>query len=377
MSATDPPHLTIAEIASRIPDALLAGDSSLTVNRFVHPLEWRSPDDLTLILGESALAVIDAGARCAIISKQIADSNPAQIAHLGAAIVIPRPRHALALVTPLFPRSPAADPPPGIHPSAVVEDGAEIGEGSAIGPLAFIGHMAKLGRGCIIHPHASVAAGSVLGDHCILKPGARVSDSVTLGNRVILNENAVVGSDGFAFVTPEKGAEESVKSGQFGSLSHADQAILRIDSLGSVIIGDDVEIGACSTVDRATLGTTVVRSGSKIDNLVQIAHNAEIGQNCFICAQVGIAGSSKVGSRAILAGQVGVADHMTIGDDAVVMGGSAVTKNLEPGGVYFGFPAQPAKKELRNRALTNRLGEMAKELRDLRGRIAALESASP
>ena len=366
--------VTIADIGARLPEAILAGDTSLQVERMVHPLDWRGPADLPLILGAPALQVIDAGARCAVVAKEVADAAPEKIEQLGAAVIVERARHALAFLTPMFPRTPDATPAEGIHPTAVIEEGAEIGENCRIGALVYVGSQAKIGAGCILHPNSTVAAGAVLGDSCILKPGSRISDSVTLGDRVIVNENAVIGSDGFAFVTPEKGAEEAVKGGQRQGLDHKSGEILRIDSLGSVQIGNDVEIGAGTTVDRATLGSTSIKSGTKVDNLVQLAHNVELGENCFICAHVGIAGSSKVGSRTILAGQVGVADHMSIGDDCVVMGGSAVTKKLDSGGVYFGFPAQPAQKELRARALTNRLEQMVSDLKKLKRQIKELEA---
>ena len=200
----------------------------------------------------------------------------------------------------------------------------------------------------------------------------RVGDRVMIGNNVIIHHNASIGADGFSFVTPEKGSVEAAKSGgKVGENKNTE--IIRINSIGTVVIEDHVEIGGCTCIDRSNIGATIIKRGTKIDNLVQIGHNNTIGQNCLIVGQAGIAGSCKVGDRVVLAGQAALADHLTVGDDAIVMAKSGAMRDIEAGSVVGGTPALPAKEALRNISLISKLSDMRKDLREMKKRLEELE----
>jgi UDP-3-O-[3-hydroxymyristoyl] glucosamine N-acyltransferase len=241
---------------------------------------------------------------------------------------------------------------PGIHPSAVVASTAVLGNGVSIGPLAVvednvaIGAGTKIGGGCYLGREAS------LGEGCTIHPNVTIRERCTLGDRVIVQPGAVIGSCGFGY---------ELQDGKH----------VKIPQTGIVEIGNDVEIGANTTIDRARFGRTVIGEGSKIDNLVQIAHNVQIGSHTIICAQVGIAGSTRVGSHVTLAGQVGLAGHIEIGDKAVIGAQSGLSKNVPAGDMVIGAPAKPMKEWKQNNFYISQLGklyERVKELEKLVGR---------
>ena len=222
-------------------------------------------------------------------------------------------------------------------------------------------------------PHVTIGADVILGENCLLHPGVRIGERVVMGDRVIIQANASIGADGFSFVTPEPGSVETAKAK--GRIDAMNTEIVRINSLGTVILGDDTEIGACSSVDRGTISATRIGRGTKLDDLVMIGHNVQIGENCMICGQVGIAGSSTIGDRVVLAGQVGVADHLKIGNDVVVGGGAGVASNLSDRQIYLGMPAIK-KKDFVNQILSlRRMETMFKDLMDLKNRFSAIENA--
>jgi UDP-3-O-[3-hydroxymyristoyl] glucosamine N-acyltransferase len=243
---------------------------------------------------------------------------------------------------------------PGVHPSAHLGVGVELGREVAIGPLACIESGARIGDRVQIHPLAVVGAGARVGDDSVLFPHATVCRGVTIGARVILHPGAVVGSDGFGF------AQDGERP-------------VRVPHVGTVIIGDDVEIGANACVDRATTGATVIGSGTKIDNLVQVAHNVRIGRNCLLAGQVGLSGSVTVGDGVMMGGQAGVADHLRIGDHSVVAARSGLIGDVPPGAFFMGLPARPRSERLRIDVALLHLPELARTVRDLERRIAELE----
>jgi UDP-3-O-[3-hydroxymyristoyl] glucosamine N-acyltransferase len=247
---------------------------------------------------------------------------------------------------------------PLIHPSAVIELSARVGAGSAVGAGSYVGRDAVIGERVHIHANVTVYEGVRVGDDSVIHSGAALREGTILGARVRVQNNAVVGSDGFGYAKDEEGRW------------------LKIPQAGRVRVEDDVEIGACSTVDRASVGETVVGRGSKIDNLVQIGHSCTVGEDTLLCAQVGLAGSSHVGSRVILAGQVGVAGHLKVGDDAVITAKSATSHDVPQGKVISGIPAFDNREWLRSTAAFRRLGEMQRTLRALESRLAALEKSS-
>ena len=224
----------------------------------------------------------------------------------------------------------------GVHTSAVVDPTARLGARVAVGPLAFIGADAVLEDDVIVGAGTTVGAGARIGAASVLRERVVVKDGVVVGRRCWLHAGAVVGSDGFGFAPGPRGAE-------------------RIHHLGTVVLGDDVEVGANTCIDRATLGATVVGSRTKIDNLVQIGHNVRIGADVLIAGQTGIAGSTAIGDRVVIGGAVGVADHVEIGDEARIAGGAGVTKSVPAGDTWGGYPAQPMRRWVRERYLIGRL----------------------
>ena len=262
-------------------------------------------------------------------------------------IRVPNPPLAFAQVLALFERRRQRHPPPGNHPLAVVDSTAVIASDVAIGPLTIVEQGVRIGAGTIIYGGCFIGAQSQIGDNCLIYPTVVLREDTQLGSRVIIQPGAVLGSDGYGFAT------------QAGK-HH------KIPQIGRVVIEDDVEIGANVTIDRATTGETRIGAGTKIDNLVHIAHNVRIGRDCLIVAQVGISGSTQVGNSVTLAGQVGIIGHLTIGDGAVIAAQSGIMHDVEPRAVLFGSPARPHREAMKLQALFGRLPEIYDTLKQLK-----------
>lgn len=260
-------------------------------------------------------------------------------------IEVERPRLAMMKLLHLFYTPPQSYA--GIHPSAVVDPTAEIGENVSIGANVVVARNAKIGKNTKLIANVYIGQGVKIGDNCLFHPGVNIGDFVKIGNNVIIHHGASIGADGFSFVTETQGTVEAAK--EQGNLEgdFKQQKIYKIPSIGSVEIKDDVEIGANATIDRGTVENTVIGKGTKIDNLVMIAHNCKIGENCMIISQVGVAGSCNVGDRVVLAGQVGMADHVNIGEDSIVMAQSGVSKSIPRKSIVFGTPAMPRKEYIK------------------------------
>jgi UDP-3-O-[3-hydroxymyristoyl] glucosamine N-acyltransferase len=256
---------------------------------------------------------------------------------LAAAVFVPRPRLAMAGLTRVFDPGPAIAP--GIHPSAVVDPTASIGPEASIGPFVVIGPGVRIGPRARVASHASVAEGAQIGPDALLHQGVRIGPRVVIGARFIAQPGAVIGADGFSFVTPETSGVEEIRKTLGQRSEIRDQAWTRIHSLGSVTIGDDVEIGANACIDRGTVRDTALGSGTKLDNLVHIGHNVTVGRDCLICGQVGIAGSARIGDRVVLGGQCGVNDNIQVGDDVIAGGATKIFTNAPAGRVLLGYPA--------------------------------------
>lgn len=356
--------MNLAAIASAL-NARLEGDGSVEINRVVHPSEAVEPGDLALAM-EKGLAERLSGtaARTAVIAEGMAVP-----AGLDGCILVTRPRLAMAILMTLFEKPVYADP--GIHPTAVVAADAVLGDAVRLGPFVTVGPRAIVGDRTTVLSHVSIGADAKLGPDCRLHAGVRIGDRVELGARVIVQPGAVIGADGFSFVTPEPGSVETAKAtGQVGATN---TALQRINSNGTVIVDDGVEIGANATIDRGTVSATRIGRNTKIDNLVQIGHNVEIGRFCLICGNVGIAGSSRIGDRVVLAGGVGVGDHLTIGNDAVVAAGSGVGTNIPPKSVYAGYPAVPRERAFDQMVHIGRLKTLFADVAKLKTRVKALE----
>ncbi|MFA5515958.1 MAG: UDP-3-O-(3-hydroxymyristoyl)glucosamine N-acyltransferase [Desulfuromonadales bacterium] len=243
--------------------------------------------------------------------------------------------------------------PQGILPGVHVHPGAVLAEGITVHPGCVIGDGAKIGKGTILYPGVVVYDNVVIGEDCIVHSGVVVREGCRIGNRVVLQPSAIIGSDGFGFA-PDG------------------ERYFKIPQVGIVVIEDDVEIGAATCIDRAALGVTRIRQGVKIDNLVQIAHNVEIGENTLIVSQVGIAGSSRVGRHCTLGGQSGIAGHLTVGDNVMIAGRGGVSNNVGDNQVLSGLPAIPHKTWLKAAMTFAKLPEMRKELHQLKKKLAEI-----
>jgi UDP-3-O-[3-hydroxymyristoyl] glucosamine N-acyltransferase len=244
-----------------------------------------------------------------------------------------------------------------VHPTAAIDSSAQLGEGVWIGAHAVVGPNAVIGTNVRIHPNATIYDRVRIGANSVIHSNVSVREGSQLGERVVVHNNTVIGSDGFGYAKDEE------------------KRWLKIPQTGVVVIEDDVEIGAGTTIDKASVGETRIARGAKIDNLVQIGHSCTVGEDSLICAQVGLAGSSHIGRRVILAGQAGVAGHLTIGDDAVLTAKSATSHNVEPGKMISGIPAFDNRDWLRSTAAFRRLGDMQRTIRLLETRLAALEKS--
>lgn len=356
--------MKLADIAAAL-DARCEGDATLDVVRAVHPSEAEGPGDLALAMDKGLVALL-AGtrARAAVVAEG-AEVPPG----LAGWIVVRRSRYAMAGLLDVFEKPVHAEP--GVHPHAFVHPDAVLGRGVSVGPFAYVGPKAVLGDAVVVLPNATVGAEARIGDRTLIHSGARIGERVVLGERCIVHPNAAVGNDGFSFVTPEPGSVETAKA--TGTVGATNTIIRRINSIGTVIVGDEVEIGAGACIDRGTVTATVIGSGTKIDNLSQIGHNVRIGTNCMLCGQVGIAGSVEIGDRVVMAGKVGVADHVTIGHDSVIAAYSGVGTDIPPRSVYFGIPAVPKKQAFENFKAVNRLKRLFADVADLKNRLKALE----
>ncbi len=289
---------------------------------------------------------------------------------LQAAIFVPRSRLAIAGLTRLMDPGPAIAP--GIHPMTVIDPSAQIGAGAAIGPFVGIGAGVQIGPGARIASHVSIAEGAVIGSNALILQGVRIGARVAIGDGFIAQPGAIIGADGFSFVTPEKSGVEEIREtlGQRDAIRA--QSWTRIHSLGAVTIGNDVEIGANSTVDRGTIRDTLIGSGTKLDNLVHIGHNVTIGRDCLLCGQVGVAGSARIGDRVVLAGQCGVNDNIFVGDDVIAGGGTKIFTNAPAGRVLLGYPAVRMETHLELQKALRRLPRLAATVADLQKAVSNL-----
>ncbi|MGA9994793.1 MAG: UDP-3-O-(3-hydroxymyristoyl)glucosamine N-acyltransferase [Pyrinomonadaceae bacterium] len=248
---------------------------------------------------------------------------------------------------------------PDIHPAAVIDETAQIAADAYVGACAFIGRNVKIQSRVRIFPNATIYDEVSIGAGSVIHSGTCVREGTQIGERVVVHNNAVIGSDGFGYAKDEEGRW------------------LKIPQTGRVVIEDDVEIGAGTTIDRASVGETRIARGAKIDNLVQIGHSCTVGEDSLLCAQVGLAGSSHIGRRVILAGQAGVAGHLRIGDDVVLTAKSATSHDIPAGKMISGIPAFDNRDWLRSTAAFRRLGEMQRTLRSLEARLKMLEEKKP
>ncbi|MDN3509488.1 MAG: UDP-3-O-(3-hydroxymyristoyl)glucosamine N-acyltransferase [Candidatus Neptunochlamydia sp.] len=245
----------------------------------------------------------------------------------------------------------------GIHPTAIVHESAKIGKNVTISPHAVIDAYTEVGEGSQIYPNVYIGVGAKIGENCTLYSNSTVRERCILGNRVILQPGAVIGSCGYGYTTDPKTGRHT-----------------KLEQLGNVVLEDDVEIGANTTIDRARFKETLIRKGTKLDNLVQVAHNVELGKNNIIVSQTGIAGSSKLGNNVSLGGQAGVVGHVSITDNVKVATRGGISKSITESGIYGGNPASPMPEFNKRQVLLRKIGMFVKDLANLKKRVDILDS---
>ncbi len=337
--------MKLRDLAERL-HCHLEGDGELDITR-VAGIEDAGPGDLTFLANPKYASLVTQTRASAII---LADTAPAAPC---AMLRSEHPYRSFADALRVLGRDEL--PPPGIHPSALVAPDACLGDDVAIGPFAVVGAGAEIGHRVVLHAHVVIGPGARIGADSILHTRVSVRDRCVLGARVIVQDGAVIGSDGFGFVTDADGRHHKIPQ----------QSI--------VVVEDDVEIGANTTIDRPAVGETRIGRGAKIDNLVMIAHGVQVGEGTILAAQVGIAGSSKLGRGVMLAGQVGVAGHIEIGDRARATAQTGIPNSVEPGAFVSGYPAIDNRDWLKAVAVFKTLPELKRRLSDLVGRLEALE----
>jgi UDP-3-O-[3-hydroxymyristoyl] glucosamine N-acyltransferase len=339
--------MKLRTVAERI-GAALEGDGDIEITGVAGVREAR-PGELTFV-AHPRYATAAAQTRASAVLVASDWNRPLPCALLRA----DRPDEAFSRAADLF-APPPVRPPPGIHPTALVAPDARLGEEVRVGPFCVIESGAEIGDRTMLFAQGYIGPEAQIGPDSLLYPHVTIRERCRIGARAILHSGVVIGADGFGYVEEPNGVRR------------------KIPQIGIVQIGDDVEIGANTTIDRARVGRTVIGNGVKIDNLVMIAHNVIIGDHAVIVAQAGIAGSATIGARAVLAGQVGIAGHLTIGEGAIVGAQSGVSKNVPPGAFVFGYPAGPMDKVSRAHAHLMRLDEWRRRLDTLEKKVARLE----
>lgn len=330
---------TIGEIAAAL-GAEAFGDLDLQITAVAEPA-MAGPTDLALAMKPDFAKGLPEGAAQAAMLWAGADW---QSMGLRAAIISPRPRFTMAGLSAML--DPGQGFAAGIHPSAIIDATAQLGGNVSVGPLCVIAAGAKIGAGSVLGPQCMIGHKAILGQGAYLREGVKIGAFVRIGDRFIAQPGATIGGDGFSFVTPEQSTIERARDSLGDQGEVTAQSYARIHSLGSVTIGDDVEIGANSCIDRGTVRDTKIGNGVKVDNLAQIGHNVEIGNDCLICAQVGIAGSSRIGHNVVLGGQTGVSDNIFIGDHVITGGATKVLANVPAGRVMLGYPAMKMESHI-------------------------------
>ncbi len=334
----------LSDIAAYL-QATVVGDGTVEI-RDIKGLDEAGEGDLTFLANSKyRKKVATTAASAVLVSQPVAGAEK-------NFLVVKDPYAALACLLSLF--YPEERDVEGVSPDAFVDDEAVVEQGATVYAGAFVGRGATIGKGAVLYPGVYVGPGAVVGEDSILYPNVTVYRRCLIGRRVILHAGVVVGSDGFGFANP--GLENR-----------------KIPQVGIVQIDDDVEIQANTTIDRGTLGKTWIQRGTKIDNLVQIAHNVVIGENSIVVAQVGISGSSRLGKRVIIGGQAGLVGHITVGDNVMIAARAGINKDVPASHIMAGAPAIPHKDWLRLNAHIMRLPEMHKTVLELRKKIEELE----
>ncbi len=340
------PSLSVQEVAGMV-GGRVEGEADLRVGG-IAPLQDAGEGELGFLARRRYLKHLgECRARAVLVSEALAD----EAAPFAALVIVPDAHGALPPLLAAFypPRVSEA----GIHPTAVFGKGTELGEGISVGPYAVIGDAAALGNGVRIEAHSVVGEGCVLGEDSVLHPHVVLYPGTVLGRRVILHAGVRLGVDGFGYVP--------------GAQGHT-----KVPQVGACVVEDDVEIGANTTIDRGSIGRTVVGKGTKIDNLVHLAHNVRVGEHVFMAAMAGISGSTTIGDRALIGGQAGAVGHIQIGEGAQVGAQSGIIGDIPPGETISGYPARNNREYLRAMGALFKLPEAMRRIRALEKRLQAL-----
>ncbi|WP_407493529.1 UDP-3-O-(3-hydroxymyristoyl)glucosamine N-acyltransferase [Pseudooceanicola sp. MF1-13] len=349
---------TIQQIADAL-GATPVGDASLTVTGAAEPAQ-AGADQLALAMKPAFAKTLPDGSAQAALLWEDADW---QSMGLEAAILLARPRVAMATLTQLF--DPGQGYTRGIHPTAVIEPSASLGKDVTVGPMAYIGPNARIGNNAMIGPQCYIGTDAILGDDALLNAGVRIMARVRIGDRFIAQPGVVVGSDGHSFVTAEESVVEQARATLGEEVTAQAQSWIRLHSLGSVVIGDDVELGANTCIDSGTIRPTRIGNGCKIDNLCHIAHNVTIGNDCLFAGQTGIAGSTVIGNNVTFGGQVGVTDNTTVGDNVVAGGATKIFSKVPAGRVMLGSPAVKMEQHLEQYKALRRLPRLFEQVAEI------------
>lgn len=341
--------MKLRDLAERLA-CRLEGDGEVEIVR-VAGIQHAQPGDLTFLANPRYEESLTQTRASAVLLRDGAPPAPC------AMLRTPDPYLAFARAVGLF--APAWRPATGVHALAAVAADARLGKDVSIGAFVSIGEGASIGDETVVFPNVTIGAGAQIGAGCVIHSNVAIRERVVIGSRVVLQNGVVIGSDGYGFVRRADGTHE------------------KIPQVATVVIEDDVELGANTTVDRPAVGETRIRSGTKIDNLVQIGHGVTVGRNVLMAAQVGIAGSTDVEDDVVFGGQVGVGGHLTIGRGSVAVGQSGVTNSLEPGVMVAGYPAIDSLEWRKASVVFKRLPELKRRIEALEARLAALAAREP
>ena len=361
-----PQTMNLGQIAQYI-GGKVHGDATLNIDSVSPSPLHAKEEELAFVFEAKLVKKLNACKARAIVAptgteKEYPDRNM---------ILVDRPNLAIQRVlTALQPKR--YYPPKGIHPTAVIDESAEIAQDADIGPYVVIGPKSKVGARTIIMAQTVIGGEVTIGEDCVFHPGCLIADYVKIGSRVILQQGAALGSDGFGYVTERPSNLEKNMSGD-KDFSDEENPLLKIPQIGTVVVEDDAEIGSYATIDRATMGATTVGRGTKIDNLVMVAHNNRIGKDVLIIGNATIGGSCTIGDRGVIGGSASLSDHIHMGNDAVLSGGSGAMRDIASGDIHAGTPAAPARDFFARVANLKRLPRVQDDVKDLKRRIALLE----
>lgn len=337
---------TLQELADLV-GGTVVGNATVRI-RGIAGLREAGPGDISFLASPKYAPLLQATRASAVVATE-AGGAPAGL----PVLTVRKPDEAFARIIEHF-NGGGSPREAGIHPTAVISPSARIGRDVAIGAFCVVEEGVEIGQGVVLHPHVYLGRNVRLGADTVLHPGVVVREHCHIGSRVLLHSGCVIGSDGFGYTTVE-GRHQ------------------KVPQVGNVVIEDDVELGANVCVARARFDKTIIHRGTKIDNLVHVAHNVEIGEDCLFAAQAGLAGSAKVGHHVMVGGQAGIGGHLEVGDRAVISAQAAVSKSLPAGSVVSGFMAIDHKSHLRQMASLRKLPDLLREFKKLQERVGELE----